>query len=360
MHCHDHKFDPISAGDYYRLQAFFAASKYTDVDFATENERETRKNEVDAINAKLTPIKKQIADIDAPYKSKIAETKREMLETKYKEALEVPADKRTAEQKKLAADAAPLVKVTWDEIIARFAGRSRKRVLPARASTTSKAGFPTSTGRVAIHNEKAAETFVLKRGNPKQKLISVMPGFPRVMATNDSEPKSRLELAKWLMAPDNPLTARVIVNRLWFHHFGHGIVATPNDFGTRGERPSHPELLDWLACELVDKKWSLKAIHRLIVTSATYRQASTTFQGTKVDPQNALLWRMNRRRLEAEAIRDSILATADTLNRSGGGVSVRVPLEPEVYDLIFTKASPRLAGDATKQHTPVDLFVQQT
>ena len=259
--CHDHKFDPISAGDYYRLQAFFAASQYTDVDFATEAERETRKKEADAINAKLSPIKKLIADIDAPYRSKIAEAKRESLEPKYMQALEVPADKRTAEQKKLAADAAPLVKVTWDEIIAALSPSDleKRSSAPPAPTRPGEPASPPAPAAWAIHNEKGAETFVLKRGNPKQKLISVKPGFPRMIAASDSEPKSRLELAKWLTTPDNPLTARVIVNRLWFHHFGHGIVATPNDFGTRGERPSHPELLDWLACELVDKKWSLKS-----------------------------------------------------------------------------------------------------
>jgi hypothetical protein len=132
----------------------------------------------------------------------------------------------------------------------------------------------------------------------------------------------------------------VIVNRLWHHHFGRGIVATPNDFGTRGEPPTHPELLDWLASELIERKWSLKAIHRLIVTSATYRQSSAAAPDAKADPENRLLGRMNRRRLEAEAIRDSILVAAGTLNRQVGGVSVKVPLEPEVYDLIFTEGEP--------------------
>jgi len=156
------------------------------------------------------------------------------------------------------------------------------------------------------------------------------------------------------------LTARVIVNRLWQHHFGRGLVGTPNDFGTRGEKPTHPELLDWLATELVEKKWSLKHIHRLMVTSATYRQAATTSQGAAADPDNKLLWRMNRRRLEAEAIRDAILTAAGTLNPAVGGVSVKVPLEPEVYDLIFTEGEPDglwpVTPDAA-QHTRRSLYL---
>jgi hypothetical protein len=145
-------------------------------------------------------------------------------------------------------------------------------------------------------------------------------------------------------------------------------VSTPNDFGLRGEKPSHPELLDWLAVELVSPAsggrkspgWSLKHIHRLIVTSATYRQATNGTQGAKADPDNKLLWKMNRRRLEAEAVRDSVLTAAGTLNRQIGGRSVKVPLEPEVYDLIFTEGEPDglwpVTPDAT-QHTRRSIYL---
>ncbi len=148
-----------------------------------------------------------------------------------------------------------------------------------------------------------------------------------------TKPADRRDLAKWLTSPDNPLTARVIVNRLWQQHFGRGLVATPNDFGTRGDRPTHPELLDYLARELVEHGWSLKHLHRLMVTPAAYRQAS----GPQPDP---LVGWQARRRLDAEAVRDAMLAAAGTLNRKLGGPSVRVPLEPEVYDLIFTEGEP--------------------
>jgi hypothetical protein len=133
-------------------------------------------------------------------------------------------------------------------------------------------------------------------------------------------------LARWLTLPDHPLTARVIVNRIWQHHFGRGIVETPNDFGAMGEAPSHPKLLDWLAGELVERHWSLKAIHRLMVTSAAYRQSSLVeptedADELKLDPENKLLWHANRVRLEAEPIRDSMLLLSGQLNPAMGGPS---------------------------------------
>jgi hypothetical protein len=150
-------------------------------------------------------------------------------------------------------------------------------------------------------------------------------------------------LAAWLTRPDHPLTARVLVNRLWQHHFGRGLVATPNDFGIRGERPSHPELLNWLACEFVAHGWSMKHLHRLMVLSNVYRQASNPAETTAArvgDPDNRLYWRMNRRRLDAEELRDAILAVSGSLNEKLGGAKVLVPLEPEVYELIFTEGEP--------------------
>ncbi|HSQ55677.1 MAG TPA: DUF1549 and DUF1553 domain-containing protein [Gemmata sp.] len=345
--CHDHKFDPFSAGDYYRLQAFFASATYVDVEFATEADRGKRKKGAAALSDKMAPLKARIEAIDAPYREKITRAKRAKLEQKYRDALTVPAAKRTAEQKKLAADAGTLIKVTWDEIVAALslADRERRAVLREELHHLEAQMPPPTPAAWAIKStDPKAETFVLKRGNPHSKTIAVEAGFPRVLVNSAVEPKSRLDLTRWLARAEHPLTARVIVNRLWQHHFGRGIVATPNDFGIRGEKPTHPQLLDWLACELVDPDpksgaaaWSLKHIHRLIVTSETYKQAANTAQGLKLDPENKLLWRMNRQRLDAEAVRDSIVTAAGTLNRQVGGVSVRVPLEQEVYDLIFTE-----------------------
>src|SRR5262249_2101326 len=121
----------------------------------------------------------------------------------------------------------------------------------------------------------------------------------------------RLELARWIASPDNPLTARVLLNRLWQHHFGVGLVATADNFGRRGEAPSDPELLDWLACRFVQAGWSMKAMHRLLVLSSTYRTSSRPEErALQTDPADRLLWRMPRRRLDAEALRDGLLAVA--------------------------------------------------
>ena len=138
----------------------------------------------------------------------------------------------------------------------------------------------------------------------------------------------RRTLAEWIARPDNPLTARVMVNRIWQHHFGHGIIDTPSDFGKNGDRPSHPELLDWLAVRFVDEGWSVKAMHRLMLTSNTYRQAADNpvANDTTIDPDNRLLWRFLRRRLEGEVVRDSLLFLSGRLNLERGGPSVFPPL----------------------------------
>jgi hypothetical protein len=167
---------------------------------------------------------------------------------------------------------------------------------------------------------------------------------PGVIQPTETTTGRRLALARWLTRADHPLTARVIVNRLWQHHFGRGIVATPSDFGVRGEAPTHPELLDWLATELVAQGWRLKPLHRLMVTSAAYRQASVMAPAEVArrqaadDPENTLLSRMNRRRVEAESLRDAMLAVTGELNPRAGGPGVLVPIEKEVEDLIFTEA----------------------
>ena len=178
------------------------------------------------------------------------------------------------------------------------------------------------------------ETHIHLRGSPESPGDSVTPGALSClsMLTADlgdntlSEGERRLRLAKWITHPDNPLTPRVWVNRLWHYHFGKGIVDTPSDFGFGGGRPSHPELLDWLARQLQAEGWSTKAMHRLLVTSSAYRQDSRVSDspaGTEVDADNRLLWRMNPRRLPAEALRDAILATSGTLNPAQFGPGYR-------------------------------------
>jgi len=147
----------------------------------------------------------------------------------------------------------------------------------------------------------------------------------------------RAVLARWLAGRTNPLTARVFVNRLWQHHFGQGIVATPNDFGSMGASASHPDLLDWLAAELMSSGGSVKHMHRLMLLSATYRQSSRVENphGRRTDPDNIFLWRARRQRLEAEPLRDSLLAVSGQLNRQARGPGVRLPLPAEIAALQY-------------------------
>jgi hypothetical protein len=161
----------------------------------------------------------------------------------------------------------------------------------------------------------------------------------------------RTELAKWITDPDHPLTARVIVNRIWGYHFGRGLVVTPNDFGRMGGRPSHPELLDWLANRFVAEGWRFKPLHRMIVLSSAYRQASESPLekiAMEKDPENALVWKYSRRRMDAEQIRDSMLAVAGRLNREEGGPSVIVPVEQELVNLLYKPSQWAVAKDKSE------------
>ena len=192
-----------------------------------------------------------------------------------------------------------------------------------------------------------APTRILIRGDYRQPGEPVTPGFPTAIAGKEETATMitdryrqfptrgwRLTLARWIASPDNPLTARVMANRIWQHHFGRGIVATPSDFGKNGERPTHPELLDWLAVEFMDRGWSVKDMHRLMVNSAAYRQSSENELMARhaADPENKLLWRFERRRLEAEAIRDNILAASARLNPEMAGPSMFPPLPDDLAD----------------------------
>ncbi len=191
-------------------------------------------------------------------------------------------------------------------------------------------------------------TRVLKGGDYRQPGEAVEPGFPSAITGNFSPAVletdryrqyptrgRRMTLAKWIASPENPLTARVMINRIWQQHFGRGIVETPSDFGKNGDRPTHPELLDWLAVRFAEEGWSVKAMHRLMVTSNTYRQSADNPRvvDPALDPGNRLLWRFSRRRLEAEAIRDSILFISGRLNPERGGPSVFPPLPVAMEDL---------------------------
>src|SRR5262249_53081113 len=176
---------------------------------------------------------------------------------------------------------------------------------------------------------KPRKTTVLIRGDFLRPGVEVKPATPGVLPPLVDEKPTRMDLAKWLVSPENPLTSRVLVNWMWQKYFGRGLVTTLEGFGTQGELPSHPKLLDWLASEVQRRKWSLKAMHKLIVTSATYRQsAKSRPELAQGDPMNVLLGRQTRQRLEAEIIRDEALAASGLLTRTVRGPSRRPPQPP--------------------------------
>ena len=286
--CHDHKFDPIRHTDYYRMQAFFAATHERDVPLATAEEQ-------NSWNQKKTVIESEMKSLRAKMKGLKGPAKEEM-------------------EKKLK------------DVEARM-----PEPLPALYS-------------VANDPEKASPIHVLARGDHTNKgdrvgmrpLGILLPeGSPEVPADTTAP---RTALANWILDPEHPLTARVMANRVWNYHFGRGIVATPNDFGRMGSRPSHPELLDYLANSFIENGWLLKPLHRQILLSNTYQQASVSpieKLGSETDPENKLLWKFSRRRLSAEEIRDSTLAIAGRLNVKAGGPSVIVPVEQELINLLY-------------------------
>ncbi|HWQ36300.1 MAG TPA: PSD1 and planctomycete cytochrome C domain-containing protein [Blastocatellia bacterium] len=377
--CHDHKFDPILQSDYYRLQAFFAATDNADFTNHSESQAAAFQEAMKAHNARLKPIKDKLAEIEKPYRERLIEEKRRALEPEYAAALAIPKDRRTPEQQTQARYAERMLDVKYEELLAVMpADAKQRRAALRREMHALQFEEPEPLPKALAVADKlnpVPTMYVLKLGDPHSPLRSVEPRFPSVMLPRDAPPAAeipplnngakstgrRLALARWLASIDHPLTARVMVNRLWQHHFGRGIVATPNDFGRNGAPPTHPELLDWLAVELMSRGWSIKRMHELIVLSNAYQQASTVDAAkAKLDPDNKFFWRQNRQRLDAEAIRDAILAAAGTLTEQAGGPPVRVPLDPEVYETIFTEYEPDNLWPVTpdiKQHTRRSLYL---
>jgi hypothetical protein len=349
--CHDHKFDPIPQADYYRLQAFFGPAIFTNVSIGSPEERAAADKVGKRYADQVAAVQKELRALDKPYLDRIVAAKTALLEPKYREALAVDPLKRSKEQRKLAYQAHVLLETKWDEIIPALSAGDRDRRLRLRAQLHDLEAHrpePAPVAWTVSDDPKVAPIHVLRRGDPLHPKEKVDPAFPGALVAAkhvpDTEPeprRDRLELAHWLTRPDHPLTGRVIANRLWQHHFGRGIVATPSDFGVRGEPATNPELLDWLATELPAHGWSLKHLHRLMVLSEAYRQSSKPSAAARTaDPDNRLFSRMNRQRLEAETLRDATLAAVGTLNARRGGPFVRVPLEPEVYAFIFTEDEP--------------------
>ncbi|MEO1995200.1 MAG: DUF1549 and DUF1553 domain-containing protein, partial [Planctomycetaceae bacterium] len=361
--CHDHKFDPISQADYYSLQAFFAGTDAADYALLPTSERLRKQAALDDWKQSREVAQKDLDVALEPLRRRLLQQKRAELTEPQRRALDTELIRRTDQQKILADKAQTLLLVDDRDILAaRDAAESpRIRMFQdkiKRLDDEQPEPIPTVMG-VSDRGRKVPPTYILDRGDPHARLREVPPRFPMVLvAPGRSGPPliqprggfaqsgehvssgRRAALAEWLTDRDNPLTARVFVNRVWYHHFGRGIVGTPNDFGAMGDSVSHPDLLDWLAVEFIESGWNVKHLHRLMVLSATYRQSSQssrqkTSLAQAVDPQNLLLWRANRRRIEAEVLRDSLLVVGGGLNRAMGGPGVRLPLPPEIAALQY-------------------------
>ena len=301
--CHDHKFDPILQKDYYRLQAYLAGTQEHDILLVPEAEKKAWEAQSRTINDQLRQLRRTASRAIGAEKTKL-DIEIEALEDK------------------LPPNPATIPSINDD---------------PAQ--------------RTAIH--------VLKRGDWERKGDAVAPRPLTVLVSDElpelpaDTPHPRAELARWLTDAKHPLTPRVAVNRVWQHHFGLGLVRTANDFGQNGERPSHPELLDWLASQFVAGGWKLKSLHRLILLSSTYRQDSSSALATaaeRVDPENRLLWHFAHRRLSAEEIRDALLMVSGQLNPKLGGASVMVPVDPDLVKFLYKPAQWAVTRDPSEHN----------
>jgi hypothetical protein len=326
--CHSHKYDPISQGDYYEFTALFA-SAYAPQEWLKPTERylalvsaaehEAIKAHNAAVDARIAPLKKELNALPIAFSTRIA-SGQAVLPLAFGYPLQVLVAARASRQTPSDVKALPA-----------FLERSAALEAAIREAESKRRSLPKAHGLTDVDTD--APFYLLKRGEWYNRGPVVRPNVPAVLRSASfriEKPRTgartagrRLALARWLTRPNHPLTARVFVNRIWQHHFGTGIVASADDFGHTGARPTHPELLDWLATEFVEKGWSVKHLHRLIMTSRAYRQESRVRLGpAAIDPENKLLWRMPLRRLDAETLRDSVLALAGRLNRGQFGPPV--------------------------------------
>ncbi|MBI3852098.1 MAG: DUF1553 domain-containing protein [Verrucomicrobia bacterium] len=348
--CHNHKYDPILQADYYRLQAFFANTAAADKTPLVSSEDLRRYNEKLALwKEKTRAIREEMDALEAPHREKLVKEYYDKYPTEIRAILNKPETERNPFERQMAwkakqyldPDSREFVGATA-HVIDKIKGDNRKRWNELKVELDQfkelhPGELPLTSAMTDIGRE-APKTFILRSGAYDAPRDEVEPGFLTILNPLPAKIVSppgmassgrRTALANILTDPENPLTARVMVNRLWQYHFGRGIVGTPSDFGFKGERPTHPQLLDWLAGEFVRNGWSMKKLHRLILTSSTYQLSSRyDVAAARIDPDNKLLWRFPRQRLEGEVIRDCALAVAGLLNPKLGGPSVLPELPP--------------------------------
>ncbi len=329
--CHDHKIDPIPQKDYYSLLAFFRDVRRYSGDRNTRSASNLTDITTPAVRA---GYEKELAD----RKEKIEKLKAEMEKIENEAIKKMPAaDQRASEGAERPLIIRKVPKYLNEATAALYAVTKNQR------ETLEKKPLPHQELALSVNNclARPPQTTVMVRGLPNVPGAAVTADFPEVLRTaaaNIPEPKPgartagrRKVLADWIASKENPSTARVMANRIWQGHFGRGIVSTPNDFGKFGTPPTHPELLDWLAAEFTDGGWKVKKLHKTILMSNTYRQtAVATDEGLKADPANFLLGRFSMRRLEAEEVRDTVLAASGQLSMKAGGESVYPKIPKEI------------------------------
>jgi hypothetical protein len=344
--CHNHKFDPIAQKDYYRMQAVFFPAKPHEYPLVPAEEVERFDTEQKRIDNLQAPWKEQLKQLEQPYRDRLLEEKKAKLPDYIQLALRTPPEKRTEGQKLNATQVEKTLAIDAKELVAALSSedRTRHEAIAAKIKYLDDQRLAPYAAAMSVTEagRQAKPSHFLFRGSPGQKGSIMTPGVLTVASRGEwqfSQPPAEAQtswrrrgFAEWLASPDNPLTARVMVNRIWQQHFGEGLVRTPNNFGKMGERPTHPELLDWLATEFVKSGWSIKAMHRLIMNSQTYQMTSADVAANvAIDRENRYLWRMPRRRLEGEAIRDSIMAMARNLDLTVGGPAVLPYIDPALF-----------------------------
>ncbi|MBI4903501.1 MAG: PSD1 domain-containing protein [Acidobacteria bacterium] len=344
--CHNHKFDPIPQKDYYGIQAVFFNTKAKEYPLANEAETAENKKANAAIDERIAPHKKQIEALKKPYRDRIIARERAKLPDYIQIALRTPEEKRTEGQKLNVRQVEQTRNFTEEDVVASMSAEDQARMKSVEDTIKQmdKSRPPRLPNAMAIAEEgrDPLPSYFLHRGSVDMKGSLMKPGVLSVAALSEPsfpapppEVKStfrRKGFADWLTSPDNPLFGRVMANRIWQHHFGEGIVATPSNFGKTGDRPTHPELLDWLTSEFAARKWSMKEMHRLMMKSSAYRMASDDIaDNTKLDADNKFVWRQSRQRLEGEIIRDAVLTVAGTLNSKQGGPGVHPYIDPSLW-----------------------------
>ncbi len=332
--CHDHKFDPIARNDYYSMKALFDPLVVKRVRLASVEDTVKYDDAYSDYEKKKAAAEKQVEDLIAPYKAQLFEHLMQTLTPDVQAVFRKPEKQRTAAEQKIADDYHVVFKVMSSglkEFMPPDLLKQYTTLQKAADAIRPPAALPEFW---AVEEDSALAkepSYILSNGEPDQpeKDKPVEPGFPFEPKGTEFRDGRRETFTEWLVAPENPLFARVAVNRLWGWHFGKGLQPNPSDFGLLGGRPSHPELLDWLASEFVAKGFSMKAINKLIVMSDTYRMSSAadaavTAQNRAIDPADQMLWQFPLLRLDAETIWDSIFSDAQSLDPKVGGKSFQV------------------------------------